>query len=380
MTALRLVWALLCFCAALLCVVPAQTYFLWQLTVLATEFSIWLVSAALLTLLPGWRRSRPTRAAALVGAAAALLAATPLLRALPAARSAQDRIGAAFGDTEGKPFRLWRTLAAPAAGDAKPETVVYTRSAGGERRLDLYRPPSGRPAPVVLVIHGGSWRAGDRTQLAGFNRLLVERGYAVAAIDYRLAPASPFPAASEDVRAAVQFLRREARRLGIDGDRQVLLGRSAGGHLALLAAYREPDSVIKGVISFYGPTDLRWAWHHPSNPRVLDSNQVLRDFMGGPLESKAAAYERASPLRYVGSAVPTLLVHGGRDELVFAENAHRLAAALKQKNIRHAYVELPWATHACDYTLKGPCGQISSWSVLHFLRAVTSPGNGAARP
>jgi acetyl esterase/lipase len=155
--------------------------------------------------------------------------------------------------------------------------------------------------------------------------------------------------------------------MGIDASRIALLGRSAGGHLALLAAYTLNDPAIRGAISFYGPTDLRWGWEHPANKLVIDSRATLNRFLGGTPADSAATYETASPVNYTLQAVPTLLIHGARDELVSVHHSEMLAEKLQRRGMPFVFVELPWATHGCDYFLRGPCGQISTWAVERFL-------------
>jgi acetyl esterase/lipase len=369
----RLLWATVSLLLALLTVVPAPTYVLWQMIVLVTELGIVLAAAALLAVLPGWRRSRAGQIAAVLAVIACVLALSPLVRVIAAARNARTQLTREFpGDVAAAPFRLVGLLTGTADAPVPPATHVYARRGHTPLLLDLYRPPArtGTPRPAVVAVHGGSWRGGDRRQLPELNWHLARRGYVVAAIDYRLAPAHTFPAPLDDVHAAVLWLVAQARALDIDTTRIALLGRSAGAHLALLAAYELRNPAIRGVVSLYGPTDLRWGWLHPANPRVIDSRGVLRDFLGGTLAERGPVFDRASPLRFTANAVPTLLIHGQRDDLVRSAHADFLAAALRARGIPHAYVKLPWATHGCDYVFRGPCGQLSTWAIDHFLNAV----------
>ena len=91
---------------------------------------------------------------------------------------------------------------------------------------------------IIVVIHGGSWEYGERGELAPLNTYLAQRGYVVATVSYRLAPAYPFPAARNDISAAIMYLQQHASQFGIDATHFVLLGRSAGGQLALLTAHK----------------------------------------------------------------------------------------------------------------------------------------------
>lgn len=117
---------------------------------------------------------------------------------------------------------------------------------------------------------------------------------------------------------------------------------------------------------------MKYIYDHPSNPRVLDSIAVLEAYLGGNPAQASATYEAASPIRFASvDTVPTLLVHGGRDELVFPVQSERLAVRLAQARRPHYFLRLPWATHGCDVHFNGPCGQISTYVVERFLAAVT---------
>lgn len=258
---------------------------------------------------------------------------------------------------------LWPAVAAGASpvklfspGPRRVEVTTSEYAPG--RKVDLY-PAGGKLG--VLVVHGGSWARGDRKEFAGLNHYLAGLGYTVAAIDYRLAPEHRYPAALDDVHLAAAWLRGRV-------DKLVLLGRSAGGHLALLAAYQEGVPAVEGVIAFYPPTDMVWSYEHPSNRAVLDSRAALRDFLGGTPEEVPALYEQASPLQHAGAfSPPTLLIHGLRDDLVFPEQSRRLARAL---GARARLLELPWANHSGDINYNGPMGQTSRAAVTEFLARV----------
>ncbi len=366
---------------ATLAVFRAPNTLLWMASIGATEWGHVLALLGLAPLLTDWRRSRAGRLSVGLGTAAALLGLTPLLRALPVARALPSQLRNAFGDSQpraedgapalDKPLSLSKLL-----GVRSPRVVVsthtYTSRQGQDLLLDIYQPRGRRgPLPGVLVIHGGAWRAGDRTQLPALNRYLAARGYLVAALSYRLAPAHRFPAAHEDVEAALAYLKANAAALKLDADRLALVGRSAGGHLALLAAYTLRDPSIRGVVSFYGPADLRYGYAHPANPAVIDTRLVQEQFLGGSPEQAPEAYDAASPILFLGpDTPPTLLIHGGRDELVSPRQSERLAERLAQAERPHLLLRLPWATHGCDLNFSGPAGQLSTYAIERFLAAV----------
>ena len=247
--------------------------------------------------------------------------------------------------------------------------AVYSEEAGTQLTLDLYRAEEiRRPQPVIIVVHGGSWHSGDNSQLTGMNRYLANAGYAVAAINYRLAPAFRFPAPIEDIRASISFLEENETELKIDSQRIVLLGRSAGGHLALLAAYTLGYQAVRGVIGLYPPTDMRWSWQRPSPKRIMDSNGAITDFLGGTLEEVAFRFDQASPIRFVRpDSPPTLLVHGGKDMLVSPLQSRRLASELERRSVPHFHLELPWGNHGMDANLAGPSGQMTLYAIERLL-------------
>ena len=149
------------------------------------------------------------------------------------------------------------------------------------------------------------------------------------------------------------------------------MGRSAGAQIALSAAYTLNNPAIKGVISFYGPADMVWGYAHPTNPLVLNSRQVMEDYLGGTDQKVPLQYVISSATKTVTThSVPTLLLQGKNDPLVAYEHSIRLNAKLAMLNIPHYTLYLPWATHGFDWTLNGPGGQLSTWSIKAFLQKV----------
>ena len=379
---LRLIFAVFIFLVALLTVMPPPTYFLWMASIAAAEYGHILALVALLTFLPGWGRTRTGKFAALTGALAFILALSPIARALPIATGLPARMEAAFGRVQprslpgatpkAKPFSFGALVRKPTSPEVRLTTIPFVVRAGKPLELDLYRRDRTLPAaPLVVMIYGGSWRSGTKEDLPALNSYLASRGYAVAAVSYRFAPAHPFPAATEDVNTAIDYLKSNSKTLGIDSTRIALIGRSAGGQLALLSAYTKNDASIRGAVGFYPPTDQKWGWDHPTNPRVYNSFVTLREFLNGDPSSVPEAYRESSPLNFVSpKTVPTLLIHGTMDPLVSVRQSARLDSALVANGRPHVFVELPWATHGCDYVFSGPCGQISTFAIERFLAAV----------
>ena len=170
---------------------------------------------------------------------------------------------------------------------------------------------------------------------------------------------------------ALDYLSSRATRLSLDPTGFTLLGRSAGGQIALSAAYTLAHNRIKAVIAFYAPTDMIWGYENKCNPLVLNSRKVMEDYLGGTLGEIRNKYNDSSPTETVTpNAPPTLLLYGENDPLVSPRHGNRLTKKLGEKGIKYFALYLPWATHGFDYTLNGPGGQLSTWTVIRFLGSV----------
>ncbi|MEO1268076.1 MAG: alpha/beta hydrolase, partial [Myxococcota bacterium] len=362
----RVVAAAFLFLLGLLAVFKAPFYILWKPAVAATAWGhlLALFALGIAALAPFDRSSHLATALAL---SAALLLVSPWIRAWVAAPAIPSAFSKAIAPAQG-PALTWAGLLGPRSGTATLSHHTYRP----QLDLDLYmHSDTEGPRPLIIAIHGGSWQGGDQTQLPAINHHLASLGYAVAAIRYRLAPASRYPDMHDDIEAAIVWLQHHAKDLGLDPDRVVLLGRSAGGHLALSAGYTSSNPAIRGVVALYPPTDMHWSWAHPGNPLVIDTHGTLRVLLGGAPDEAKDLYDAASPIQHVQpSTPPTLLLHGTRDELVFPIQSRRLAEQLKHHGVRHLAIELPWATHGFDANLGGPGGQIYVWALERFLAHV----------
>jgi acetyl esterase/lipase len=262
------------------------------------------------------------------------------------------------------------------------ETAAFDTADGETFAVDIYRPlaMSGR-SPAVIVVHGGGWSDGSRTDYQLWHEWLAQQGFVVFTIDYELHPQPNWPQAVLNVQDAVEWVRLHADTLGVDPARIALLGRSAGAHLALLAAYTQPgagssggvptlDPPVQAVVALYGPTDLAEAYAHPVNERVFDIQASLRAFLGGDPQSVPYRYSAASPVTYVapGARVPpTLLVQGGRDQLVQPEQMALLADRLRRANAQYEAILIPYAQHAFDLPIEGWSSQLVEGMLLQFL-------------
>lgn len=340
-----------------------DTTFWWKATLGVNEFGHWFillpigvaVLAAVLTD-GGWRGL--LLALCLVGVVGALW---------PALGAA--RLTSAFSWK-----RLWL---ASSTREVSVRTEVFARADGEELKLDFYPPPfrkdtTERPL-CLIVIHGGGWDSGDNTQLTVWNHRWAARGWAVAALNYRKAPRHPWPAQRDDVLAAIAWLKANADRLGLDPQRLVLLGRSAGGQIATAVAYGAHDPAIRGVVALYAPHDMQFAWGVSREDDALNSVRLMRQYLGGPPDTpeRIARYQSASGQLLAGAdSPPTLLVHGYPDRLVWYRHSRRLAARLQELGVACTHLELPWATHAFDYNPNGPGGQLADAAIKEFLDRV----------
>jgi len=391
---IRLILIILFAAISLLAVCKAPTYHLWMLAIAVTEFPYLFCGILLILLLSGIWMHKYQLTGTLIGLAALFLFLSPVVRAYRVARDLPSQLEAAFvpgtaGDAPlmpdrdatipAAPFRWTRMLSGMKAPTVSYDTYTYKQYGDTALTLDFYPSQVILPLlsqlkfPCIVVIHGGSWGGGASQQLPELNSFLSLEGYNVATINYRLAPRYQSPAPVEDLAAALAFLRQRSEALRIDTTRFVLLGRSAGAQIALLAAYtlprQIPGSGIKGVISFYGPADMVWGYSLPANPLVMDSRKVMEEYLGGTYRQVPQNYFASSPIAAVTrESVPTLLIHGQNDVIVAYEHSTRLAKKLQENNVPHFLLTLPWATHGCDFTLNGPSGQLSTYTVETFLK------------
>jgi acetyl esterase/lipase len=320
--------------------------------------------ALLAVFLPG-SRGAPAIAACAAGAAGCALLLQPCAQAWAIGRGLPGRLEAQFGPAgiPGPAFSL------PALFHGWPKPVPRTTwTYSGSLQLDFYGAIGRAHAPCVIVIHGGGWDDGDRDQVPQFNDWLARGGYAVAAISYRLAPGATWPAQRDDVSAAIAFVKARAMEWGVDSSKLVVLGRSAGGQIAEASAYALHDPAVRGVIALYAPADMNFAYAFSLEDDVIKSPSLMRKFLGGTPEAARAAYDSASGILLVGPGTPpTLMVHGAIDTLVWNKQSERLSARLTEAGVPNVLVSMPWATHALEYNLSGPSGQLTRYAVQWFL-------------
>lgn len=213
------------------------------------------------------------------------------------------------------------------------------------QKMDIYLPANRSTATtkVLIMIHGGGWTGGDKTDFTPYVDTLKNRlaDYAVFNINYRLSAGSVnnFPTQENDVKAALQFIYSNAAQYGISG-KYVLLGASAGGHLAMLQAYKYIVPVkVKAVVSFFGPSDMNDLYNNPVGGNPLLSTLVAQAVGKTPAQDPLL-YANSSPINFItaSSAMPTILLHGGADPLVYAAQSTAVKNKLATLGIANQYV------------------------------------------
>ena len=202
--------------------------------------------------------------------------------------------------------------------------------------FDFYAPTNtAAPVPVVINIHGGGWDHNQKEQEGGW-KPYFRNGMAVINMQYRLTPEAPAPAAVEDVKDLVRYVRRNATQLNIDTTRILLTGASAGGHLALMGAYTMSDTIF-AVIDRYGVTDMQDYMPLSSSPKKWIGKEHLQD---------TAFIRDMSPLYHVSDAAPaTLIIHGDNDQVVPYRQSLWLTESLKRHGITHKLFTIPGGGH-----------------------------------
>jgi pectinesterase len=220
--------------------------------------------------------------------------------------------------------------------------IVYARCGERQVQLDLYlpkQPPSER-VPCVVVIHGGGWRSGDKSRLAAIANYLAEQGFAAACIGYRLLPEAKFPEPIQDCKAAVRWVRANARQYGIDPDRIGAIGGSAGAHLAAMLATSHKVAELEGDGGSAGVSSRVQAVVAMATP--ADMTRFAQ--RAGRPEDLAALI---SPITHVdGDSAPILLIHSDADRTVPYEQSVALQKKYEEAGVRAELVTIADAPHA----------------------------------
>jgi acetyl esterase/lipase len=235
--------------------------------------------------------------------------------------------------------------------------VAYTTNATPRQNFDLYLPVTGKkPFPLIVWIHGGAWMMGFKEW--DNVKYLVKRGYAIGTIDYRTTAEAPFPAQIRDCNTALNFILAHAAEYGVQSQPFVIGGGSAGGHLALLLGLARQqtdfgaDPAIKpaAILDFFGPADFLKMEGDLEATHSEKGLQLFQDavpkLLGAPLPLDTAKAKNASPMTYLATnSPPVLILQGSSDDLVPCAQSQRLHAALDQAGVPNRYIEVAGAGH-----------------------------------
>jgi acetyl esterase/lipase len=323
------------------------------------------------------------------------------------------------------PFRRWRAprwrplrVGLPAA--RRQADIAYGENPDGVQLLaDLWQPgeDAARSGMGVIYIHGGAWQRGNKDMgTRTFFRRLAGQGHVVMDIAYTLGEGTPLAVMVGDVKRAILWFKAHAAELGVDPERIVLIGGSAGAHLALVSAYTpnhpafrpgpdDGDTSVRAVVAYYPPTDLegmyektQTAYGHlleapqqelrfkdkalfttfdalgflPNRPNGGRNNYIAH-LLGGSPDDTPDAYALLSPIRLLGShCPPTLLLQGTEDFFQFTPTVRQLYADLQTAGIPSVLIEYPHADHAFDLVLPqiSPVAQAAIYDVERFLALI----------
>lgn len=236
------------------------------------------------------------------------------------------------------------------------ENIEYKNVDSISLQLDIYKKKAQTAKrPVLIFIHGGSWSKGKRSDYLPYLIDYAMKDYVTATVSYRLVKVAKYPAAVQDVKCAIKWIKDHADEYGIDANRVALVGGSAGGHLAMMAGYDYNGSVdecsassngkVQAVVNLYGPIDLTTPYAR-ARPEITN-------FLGKTYEEAPELFIESSPKTYISpDDPPTLTFHGTIDSLVPVSQADSLNSWLQSAGVVHDYHRLKGWPHAMDLSQK----------------------------
>lgn len=244
-------------------------------------------------------------------------------------------------------FNTTRLIAAERSDLGRPirveRNLVYAEVNGRKLFVDVYRPDDETTVPGVLLIHGGAWSAGNKWNMRDHARELAQAGYAVAAINYRLAPDFKFPAQIDDCRSALAWLHAVAGQYRIDTQRLAVFGYSAGGHLAALLATDPVGDLPRVKVAVVGgaPCDLSF---------IPADSRVIAHVLGGTRSKLPLIYRQASPVTYASADdCPMFFFHGACDLIVPPDSSRVLCDRLEQLGVETIYYTVEKQGHLVTF-------------------------------
>src|SRR5262245_23014071 len=254
--------------------------------------------------------------------------------------------------------------------------VVYASAGERPLTLDLYMPAGAQKPPLLVWVHGGAWRSGNKQQVP---LVFAQTGFATASLDFRLSTEARFPAQVHDIKAAIRFLRAKAREYGYRADKIAIAGASSGGHLAALVGvtnghkglegelggHRGESSDVQAILDYFGASNLTTILAQ-STPFGLNMRRPALELLLGALPEDAKELaELASPVKHVDrSDPPLLLLHGDQDPQMPINQSHELHGAYKKLALDVSFEVVHGAAHGGTAFFDGE----RSEKALAFLR------------
>jgi acetyl esterase/lipase len=255
---------------------------------------------------------------------------------------------------------------------------VYTVVNGWEGKMDVYyKSQANQPTPIIINIHGGGWKNGVKESQGGFTSFFKEE-MAVANIEYRMTPQATAPAAIEDARCALIYLIKNAKKFNIDINKIVVMGGSAGGHLALMTGMLGNNHLfdsncpgvekinVAAIIDKYGITDV-WDWAYTDHGPAVKKSGSPRDWLGNKKNDEAFA-KSVSPVSYLSkSNPPVLIIHGNADSTVPYKQSQDLFSKLKELGVKTELITVDGGGHG-KFT-KEKNAELSK-SIIAFIKSL----------
>lgn len=218
------------------------------------------------------------------------------------------------------------------------------------QRMDVYLPANRSTAntKVLVLIHGGGWSSGDKTDFNEYLPVFKQRlpDYAIFNLNYRLGSfpsTNAFPTQENDVKAAFEAIMAKAEEYAFNKEKLVVFGASAGAHLALLQSYKNGSPKVKAVVNMFGPTDLVALYNGAGTPL---EQLILQALLSGTPATNAGLYQSSSPVNFVtAQSPPTLILHGAADALVPISQSNALKAKLEAAGVPFQLVVYPTEGH-----------------------------------
>jgi acetyl esterase/lipase len=245
--------------------------------------------------------------------------------------------------------------------------IVYKKIKDRELHLDAYYPKNKKQNPAIVIIHGGGWRSGNKSQMETFAIEMASKNYSCFDIEFRLSLEAPYPAAIFDVKNAIQYIKKNARKFNVDTTKIAVLGCSSGGQMAALVGttngkpnfedskpYNKFSSKVNAIVDIDGTL----AFKHPESVE----GKVAGLWLGGSYEEIPAIWEQAAPLNHADKNTPPILFinssiprfHAGRDDMIAILNKYGIYNDVQTiQNSPHSFWFLnPWFDETINYTTR----------------------------